>query len=169
MDDGFSAVSEGMTPKALLQAERRNRKRFSPDFMFSLTGQGLARLRSQSVTSTIPPGRGGRRYQIVALTEQGVAMLSSVLRSDSAIRVNIEIMRAFVRLRRAAVVSQRPRSLIEDLPMRVDTHDVVISDLVESIRQIVEVPAKGRARPGGFTADVEGGGISRLPRRISDA
>ncbi len=93
----------------------------------------------------------------MAFTEQGVAMLSSVLRSDTAIRVNIEIMRAFVRLRRAAVVSERLMAFIEDLSTRVEAHDVVISDLVESIRQIVEVPAKGRARPIGFTADVEGG------------
>ena len=82
-------------------------------------------------------------------------MLSSVLRSETAIRVSIDIMRAFVRLRRAAVVSQQLMALIEDLSERVESHDVVLADLVESIRQIVEVPATGRARPIGFTADVE--------------
>jgi hypothetical protein len=82
-------------------------------------------------------------------------MLSSVLRTDTAVRVNIEIVRAFVRLRRASVVSEKLMSLIEDLSERVDTHDRVITDLVESIRQVVAAPAKGRSRPIGFTADVE--------------
>jgi len=82
-------------------------------------------------------------------------MLSSVLRSDIAVRVNIEIMRAFVRLRRAAIVSSQLMSLVEDLSKRVDTHDAVITDIVESIRQIVEPPTHGRARPIGFTADLE--------------
>jgi len=82
-------------------------------------------------------------------------MLSSVLRSDTAVRVNIEIMRAFVRLRRAAIASSQLMSFIEDLAKRVDTHDAVISDIVESIRQIVEPPTHGRARPIGFTADLE--------------
>jgi hypothetical protein len=72
-------------------------------------------------------------------------MLSSVLRSDTAVRVNIEIMRAFVRLRRAAIVSSQLMSLVEDLSERVDTHDAVISDIVESIRQIVAPPAHGRS------------------------
>jgi hypothetical protein len=100
----------------------------------------------------------------MAFTEQGVAMLSSVLRSDTAIRVNIEIMRAFVRLRRAAVVSEQLMAFIEDLSTRVDGHDIVITNLVESIRQIVEVPAKGRAKPIGFTADVESGESSARQR-----
>ena len=82
-------------------------------------------------------------------------MLSSVLRSETAVRVNIEIMRAFVRLRRAALASERLMPLIEDLSKRVDRQDAVISDIVESIRQLVEAPAKSRSRPIGFTADVE--------------
>jgi len=82
-------------------------------------------------------------------------MLSSVLRSDTAVRMNIEIMRAFVRLRRAAIVSSQLMALVEDLSKRVDTHDAVISDIVESTRQIVDQPAHGRSRPIGFTADLE--------------
>jgi DNA-binding PadR family transcriptional regulator len=115
-------------------------------------------LRSQFVISNVEPGRGGRRYQIYAFTEQGVAMLSSVLRSDTAVRVNIEIMRAFVRLRRAAMASTQLMSLVEDLSKRVDTHDAVIADIVESIRQLVSPPAHGRTRPIGFTADLENAG-----------
>ena len=82
-------------------------------------------------------------------------MLSSVLRSETAVRVNIEIMRAFVRLRRAALASAQLLPLIEDLSKRVDTHDAVIADLVESIRQIVEAPGETPTRPIGFTADID--------------
>ena len=81
-------------------------------------------------------------------------MLSSVLRSEIAVKVNIEIMRAFVRLRRAAVVSTQLMGLIEDLSRRVESHDSTIADIVESIRQLVETPAN-RSRPIGFTADID--------------
>jgi len=82
-------------------------------------------------------------------------MLSSVLRSETAVRVNIEIMRAFVRLRRAALASAQLMPLIEDLSKRVDPHDASIADLVESIRQIVISSGKTRSRPIGFTADID--------------
>jgi hypothetical protein len=95
------------------------------------------------VISKVGEKRGGRRYQTQAFTEQGVAMLSSVLRSATAVRVNIQIMRAFVRLRRAVVVSAQVMALLDDLSKRVDVHDGVIADIVESIRQMVEAPAKG--------------------------
>ncbi len=80
-------------------------------------------------------------------------MLSSVLRSKIAVQVNIEIMRAFVRLRRAALASRELMKLIEDLANRVDSHDAVIGELVESIRQLVESPPESRTLPIGFTAD----------------
>lgn len=145
----------GVSVKALLQAVRRNEKRFPVDFMFPLSAQEVTRLRSQIVTSKVTEGRGGRRYQVHAFTEQGVAMISSVLRSETAVRVNIEIMRAFVRLRRAAIVSAQVMALVEDLSKRVDVHDAVIADIVESIRQMVERPGSGSTRPIGFTADLE--------------
>ena len=114
--------------------------------MFQLSNQEVTNLRSQicdlKFAGSMADGDTDIRF-----TEQGVAMLSSVLRSDTAVRVNIEIMRAFVRLRRAAIVSSQLMSLVEDLSKRVDTHDAVISDIVESIRQIVEPPrTAARAR-----------------------
>jgi hypothetical protein len=112
-------------------------------------------LRSQFVISSLERGYGGRRYKTWVFTEQGVAMLSSVLRSDTAVRVNIEIMRAFVRLRRAALASAQLMGLIEDLSKRVDVHDQVIADLVDSIRALVEAPASKPSRPIGFTADLD--------------
>ena len=86
--------------RALVQAVKRNEDRFPPDFMFQLDDDEWEDLKSQSVTSS---QWGGRRYAPYVFTEQGVAMLSSVLRSSKAVAVNIEIMRAFVRLRGDAI------------------------------------------------------------------
>ncbi len=112
-------------------------------------------MRSQFVISSSSRTYGGRRYRPWVFTEQGVARLSSVLRSDTAVKVNIQIMRAFVRLRRAAIVSSQVMALVEDLLKRMEVHDAVITDIVESIRRMVETPGPGRARPLGFTADIE--------------
>jgi len=159
---GFSVLLDvelaelySVKPSALIQAVRRNRNRFPDDFTFQLTNQEVANLKSQSVISSLSARHGGRRHRNWAFTEQGVAMLSSVLRSDTAVRVNIEIMRAFVRLRQAGIVSSKVMALVEDLSNRVDTHDAVIADIVESIRQMVQTPAAGVSRPIGFTADLE--------------
>ena len=143
----------GVTPSALLQAVRRNQDRFPDDFVFSLTNQEVQVLRSQFVTSKSTERRGGRRYLRYAFTEQGVAMLSSVLRSATAVQVNIEIMRAFVRIRRAALVSHQLVKVIDELSARVDSHDGAISDLVEAIRRMVESPADEQGRKIGFTAN----------------
>jgi hypothetical protein len=95
LDSDLAALYEVATGQ-LVRAVRRNADRFPPDFMFQLTAEEFAALRSHF---GISKGRGGRRYRPYAFTEQGVAMLSSVLNSPRAILVNIEIMRAFVRLR----------------------------------------------------------------------
>ena len=141
-----------VTPSALLQAVRRNRSRFPGDFLFQLSNQELGNLKSQSVISSLTKRRhGGRRHRPYAFTEQGVAMLSSVLRSPAAIAVNIEIMRAFVRLRRASVVSEKLLSVVAELAQRVDAHDSAIKSLIESIRRLVEPKrAPPRRRPIGF-------------------
>ena len=96
LDEDLAALY-GLETRTLVQAVKRNLERFPADFMFELSAAEWAALRSQSVTSK--PGRGGRRYAPYAFTEQGVAMLSSVLNSDRAIAVNIEVMRSFVRIR----------------------------------------------------------------------
>lgn len=147
--DSDLATLYGVSTKSLLQAVRRNRIRFPADFAFRVSNQELTRLRSQIVTSN-GGGRGGRRYVPHAFTEQGVAMLSSVLRSRAAISVNIEIMRAFVRLRRAAVVSNKVIGLISELSKRVDTHDSAIKGIIETIRTLVADPAPRPKRRIGF-------------------
>lgn len=139
----------GVSTKRLLESVRRNLVRFPADFMLRLTVQEVTTLRSQFATSK-RTGRGGRRHAPYAFTEQGVAMLSSVLRSPAAITVNIEIMRAFVRLRRASLVSQQLSALIADLSKRVDSHDAAIKGLIETIRRLVEAPTQSRKRPIGF-------------------
>ena len=95
--DAELAALYGVETRVLVQAVRRNADRFPSDFMFQLSRDEFAALRSQFVISN---GRGGRRYPPYAFTEQGVAMLSSVLDSPRAVQVNIEVMRAFIRLRR---------------------------------------------------------------------
>lgn len=114
----------GVATKALLQAVRRNPDRFPDDFMFQLDKQEVANLRSQFVTSRW----GGRRYAPYAFTEQGVAMLSSVLRSERAVLVNIEIMRAFVRLRRILASNVELARKLNELEAKYDTQFKVVFD-----------------------------------------
>ncbi len=132
--------------KVLMQAVKRNIERFPADFMFQLDEDEWANLRSQFVTSS----RGGTRYAPYAFTEQGVAMLSSVLRSERAIKVNIEIMRAFVRLRRLLSENAELATKLATLERRYDQQFKTVFD---AIRQLM-APAESSKRPIGFTADV---------------
>jgi hypothetical protein len=129
---------------ALTQAVRRNLVRFPSDFMFQLTPDEVEFLRSQSVISK-PEGRGGRRYLPYAFTGQGVAMLSTVLRSRRAILVNIEIMRAFVRLRR---VLSTHRELAEKLAVLERRYDGQLKAVFEAIRRLMEPERRPRMRIG---------------------
>lgn len=111
----------GVPVKVLIQAVKRNPERFPNDFAFQLTAQELAHLRSQIVTSNV--GRGGRRYLPYAFTGQGVAMLSSVLRSKRAVQVNVAIMRAFVSLRRLVATNETLARKFAELERRLEGHD----------------------------------------------
>jgi hypothetical protein len=137
--------------RVLLQAVRRNLERFPPDFMFELSAAEWTSLRSQFVTST--PGRGGRRYAPYAFTEQGVAMLSSVLNSDRAIAVNIEIMRSFVRIRRLLEADKSVARKFERLERRLASHDQAIVGILAAIHQLMH-PRVPKRRGIGFTADL---------------
>jgi hypothetical protein len=136
------ALLYGVAPKALVQAVQRNRGRFPKDFLFQLTATEQRNLKSQSVTSS---WGGARRARPYAFTEQGVAMLSSVLRSARAVNVNVEIMRAFVRLRAvAASVADIGRKL-DELEQRYDAR---FRTVFQAIRQLMEPPAMPRRRIG---------------------
>lgn len=144
MLDETLAELYGVPVKALNQAVKRNAERFPSDFMFQLTADESEHLRSHLVTSK-PTGRGGRRYEPYAFTEQGVAMLSSVLRSQRAVSVNIEIMRAFVRMRR---VFQEHAELAGKLAQLERKHDGQFRVVFEAIRDLMTPPAKPKARIG---------------------
>jgi phage regulator Rha-like protein len=133
------AVLYGVATKVLLQAIKRNIGRFPEDFMFQLTAAEWAVLRSQSVTSKLQ--HGGRRYAPYVFTEQGVAMLSSVLNSERAITINIEIMRAFVKLRDPLSSNRELARRFAQLETRLDKkpteHDEAIAAILSAIRQLM--------------------------------
>jgi len=131
----------GVQTKSLKQTVRRNIDRFPSDFMFVLTYQELANLRSQIVTSSSRQW-GGTRYRPMAFTEQGVAMLSSVLRSKRAVQVNIEIMRAFVRLREMLSTHKELAQKLAELEDRLGEHDEQIQVIFEAIHQLMSPPDK---------------------------
>ena len=157
--------------KVLNQAVKRNLDRFPEDFMFQLTAEESARLRSQIVTLKMKPpvelglqsvtsglrsqivtsnagqGRGGRRYRPYAFTEQGVAMLSSVLRSKRAVMVNIEIMRAFMRLRQ---ILGAHADLARKLAALERKYDSQFKAVFEAIRELMTPPPPAKKRPIGF-------------------
>jgi hypothetical protein len=132
----------GVTTRELVQAVKRNRSRFPPDFMFQLPVREVAILRSQIVISS---SWGGRRTAPYAFTEQGVAMLSSVLRSERAVKANIEIMRAFVRLRRMLDSHADLARKIEALEAKYDSQ---FSAVFQAIRELMAAPAPLRKRIG---------------------
>ncbi len=130
--------------KYLTRQVRRNIGRFPDDFMFRLTKE--ENLRCQFGTSSY----GGRRYLPYAFTEQGVSMLSSVINSERAIRVNIAIMRAFVKLREILSVHKELSHKLSELEHKIEKHDVEIQAIFEAIRQLMEPPPEKPKRLIGF-------------------
>lgn len=134
----------GVETRVLNQAVKRNAARFPDDFMFQLSREEWAILKSQSVTSR---SWGGRRKPPLVFTEQGVAMLSSVLNSERAVAVNIEIMRVFVRLRQALATdefAERLRAVERELGKQGN----LLEDVVEAIVQIIALPPSPAKRIG---------------------
>jgi hypothetical protein len=146
--DAELAELYGVETKVLVQAVKRNLERFPDDFMFQLTNQEFNVLRSQSVTSR--PTHGGRRTAPYAFTEQGVAMLSSVLSSPQAIAVNVEIMRAFVRLREVLAGNKELAAKLGELERKLKGHDQAIAGILDAIRQLMAPPPAPRKQPIGF-------------------
>jgi len=142
MLDADLAALYGVETRVLVQAVKRNIDRFPEDFMFQLSQEEFAVLRSQSVTSS---DWGGRRYPPYAFTEQGVAMLSSVLRSQRAIQVNIEIMRAFIRLRQMLASHAELARKLDALEKK---YDAQFKEVFEAIRQLTTPPQPKRRAIG---------------------
>jgi len=143
MLDADLATLYGVETRVLIQAVKRNLERFPEDFMFQLTQEEFAILRSQSVTSS---DWGERRYPPYVFTGQGVVMLSSVLRSSRAIQVNIEIMRAFIRLRKMLASHAELAQKLDALEKKYDAQFRVVFD---AIRQLM-APPEAKRRPIGF-------------------
>jgi hypothetical protein len=138
----------GVVPKVLVQAVKRNKERFPKDFMFQLTRTEVANLKSQIVTSS---WGGARRATPYAFTEQGVAMLSSVLRSPRAVQVNIAIMRAFVKLREIIASHRDLARRLEEMESKYDSQFKIVFD---AIRELMKPPEKPRRRIGFGTPGV---------------
>jgi len=139
----------GVETKYLKRQVNRNCERFPPDFMFALARQEVARLRCQFGTLD-RLGRGRHtKYLPYAFTEHGILMLSSVLNSPQAVRVNIAIMRAFVRLREVLSSNKELAHKFSELERRVADHDDVIKNIILSIRRMLDQPSKPKG-PIGF-------------------
>lgn len=135
----------GVAPRVLIQAVKRNLGRFPEDFMFQLTNDEYQNLKSQIVTSS---WGGARRANPYAFTEQGVAMLSSVLRSKRAIQVNIAIMRVFVKLRQILSTHKELAYKLSELERKIEKHDTEIQGIFEAIRQLMSPPEPPKRRIG---------------------
>ncbi len=139
MLDSDLAELYGVATKVLLQAVKRNLNRFPEDFMFLLKYQDVAALRSQIVT--LKKGRGEhRKYLPYVFTEQGVAMLSSVLNSERAVQVNIAIMRAFVKLREMLSTNKELALKLAQLERKMEKHDEEIKLIFDAIRELMKPP-----------------------------
>ncbi len=147
----------GVTTKALNQAVARNRSRFPADFMFRLSVAEVDNLRSQIVTSS---AHGGRRNRPRAFTEQGVAMLSSVLRSTRAVAANVSIMRAFVELRAMVASNSELSRRLDDLERKYDGR---FASIFSAMRDLIE-PAVPVRRRIGFVPESETGRSLRTGR-----
>lgn len=143
--DSDLAALYGVTTGNLNKAVSRNRDRFPSDFMFQLSAEEAENLIFQIGRSK---GRGGRRHRPYAFTEQGLAMLSSVLNSDRAIRVNIAIMRAFVKLRQMLETNRELGRKFSELEQRVGKHDEEIAAILEAIRQLMAPPERAKREIG---------------------
>jgi len=166
MLDADLAGLYGVSTKALNQAVKRNLDRFPDDFMFQLSWEEASDLRSQTVTLSETPDPGPRsqsvtmkrganiKYRPRVFTEQGVAMLSSVLHSPRAIAVNIEIMRTFVRLRGINAASKELARRLDELEVRTDKRladqDQAIVEIFQAIRQLMNPPTNTSKRKIGF-------------------
>ncbi len=146
----------GVKTKRLNEQVKRNKKRFPDDFMFQLTEEEINFSRSQFATlnlrSQFVTSKQGKniKYLPYAFTEQGVAMLSSVLNSERAIQVNILIMRAFTKLREILLTHKELSVKIEALEKKYAEHDKTIKDIFEAIRRLLELPREEPKRKIGF-------------------
>ena len=151
MLDRDLAMLYNVATRDLNKAVSRNINRFPPDFMFQLTKDEYDNLKFQFGTSSLhnnKPNWGGTRKLPYAFTEQGVAMLSSVLRSDRAVQVNILIMRAFVKLREILSTHKELAQKLKELELKMETHDEQIAAIFEAINKLLQPPKEIKRKIG---------------------
>jgi hypothetical protein len=136
----------GVTAKRLNEQVKRNARRFPDDFMFQLSAEELANLRSQIVTSS--SSHGGRRYLPYVFTEHGAIMAASILNSERADEMSLFVVRAFIRMREALAANQQIIAKLSELESRVEGHDSDIQELIEAIRELMEPPPASNRRIG---------------------
>ena len=160
MLDADLAALYGVTTKRLNEQVMRNLGRFPSDFMFQLTNQEVAILRSQFATSSLEARRfawGGRRYTPHAFTEHGALMAAMVLNSPRATEVSIYVVRAFVELRDTLVSHKELAKRLDELESRLErkftTHDQAIAGILDAIRQLMVPPEPTKKRRIGFVQD----------------
>jgi hypothetical protein len=146
--DGDLASFYGVTTKNLNKAVSRNRNRFPDDFSFQLTREETRNLKSQSVISSLQ--HGGTRKVRRVFTEQGVAMLASVLRTERAVAMSIAIVRAFMQLREILATHRELAAKLAELESKLEGHDSAIVNLFETIRQLLASPEPNHTRKIGF-------------------
>src|SRR4051812_35313893 len=166
MLDADLAALYGVETGHLNRAVLRNKDRFPADFMFQLNDKEAEALRCQFGISNM---RGGRRYVPFAFTEQGVAMLSSVLRGPRAVEVNIEIMRAFVRLRQLLASHADLARKLDEIEKKYDKQSAMV---LEAIRKLMEPPQPGEVKEVGYHTLISKSdgktAIKRRPRTIAN-
>ena len=148
--DADLALLYGVETRRLNEQVRRNRERFPADFMFQLTANEFADLKSQFATSSW----GGRRKLPYAFTEHGTIIAATVLNSVRALEMSIYIVRVFVQLRELLASNKELTAKLDELEHRVGAHDRVIVDLVNAIRELMQAP-EPEARPIGFVTPVK--------------
>jgi hypothetical protein len=151
--DAELAVLYGVTTKRFNEQVRRNRERFPADFMFQLTAEEHAGLRSQ--IATLKPGRGQhRKYLPYAFTEHGAIMAATILNSPRAVEMSVYVVRAFVKLRELLASNKSLAQKLEELERRLKNHDQAIASILSAIHQLMH-PTASKRRPIGFTADLD--------------
>ncbi len=149
----------GIETKRLNEQVRRNIERFPEDFMFQLTADEIADLRSQNVTSSLrsqiatsnsPVGRGGRRYLPYVFTEHGALMLGNVIKSERAVEMSLMVVRAFVRMRELVAGNKELAQKLNQLERKVGAHDKAIAEIINAIRQLMSPEEPKKKRPIGF-------------------
>ena len=144
----------GVTTGRLNEQVRRNAARFPEDFVFHLSEEEFANLKSQSATSS--SGWGGRRKPPHAFTEHGAIMAANVLNSPRAVQASVFVVRAFVRLRRMMVQHKELASRLDELERKLEGHDRQIIAVVDAIRQLMAPPPEPPKKQIGFQTETEG-------------